>query len=619
MPEQPKTSSPSANVPGHVFIDQGPEPRRRDRSKLVSSQARRFQSAGKRQQQRLSAQQDAGYARSLVGWRSTSSTPPVESRRKESPLESKTPAEQSTELAESNTTQMNLALRTGLRADPFSAFPGTNTKEVMFMVDYHIHVWAPHKAGNFDHLMGYNTQLDLCWPLAIQDAMLFDATVAVSQTAWALSQGNSPSEDRLMLYHRGLAMTRLRRRISSNDGPEEAVIFTVGRMISIAYMSSEADAFIAHFEAFRNIAQRYIDDHPNTGVARVVENRLESWKALHDYRNRTVLLRNHSSSSGPKRSDSQSRRSTPPRRHMRAHSPTLLSGLDLSAELAALLNSMKRLLNRLQTLQAVTRRSRRSLELIEQCRGFSQTLQSCDDLSPTELQLCCALIGFCLQLHRRHFGEMSETIGGEGDQSGWFDFLPSPKDIASTFINQQLEGFSESSEQRMCLTWSAIVLGSFLLQRQDNRLRTMGHIIHVNLWLNLSQGSAGEPFPTSGSMSLDDGARSWTEIETSLNGPSKMGNLWHTDLVLQWRRDWEGSVKRQRRWEQEGVWMLGAPKRILNEESGSPGGKGQRVAATMKGTSYSPFPTLSLARSGEIDVIEYLVLREARDSLPRIE
>ena len=96
-------------------------------------------------------------------------------------------------------------------------------------------MWAPHKAGNFDDLMGYNTQLDLCWPVAMQDDMLFDATVAVSRTAWLLAKGQDPSEDQFVLYHRGLAMASLRQKLSSTSiDCKEAVLFTIGRMISIA-------------------------------------------------------------------------------------------------------------------------------------------------------------------------------------------------------------------------------------------------------------------------------------------------------------------------------------------------------------------------------------------------
>jgi hypothetical protein len=83
--------------------------------------------------------------------------------------------------------------------------------------------------------MGYNTQLDLCWPIALQDDMLFDATMAVSRAAWLLAQGRDPSEDEFMLHHRGLAMTSLRQQLSGTKlERNEALLFTIGRMINIA-------------------------------------------------------------------------------------------------------------------------------------------------------------------------------------------------------------------------------------------------------------------------------------------------------------------------------------------------------------------------------------------------
>ncbi len=145
MPEQRKKKNTPAKLPDHIFIDQGPDSFRQDHSRLVSSQARRFQSAGKRQQQRLSSRQDAGYVRSLVGWRSASSTPSAEDRERASvsPLETKSP--QKTRKIEetgdgheeiASAAQISLSIRTGLRADPFSAFPSSNTKTVMLQVDY---------------------------------------------------------------------------------------------------------------------------------------------------------------------------------------------------------------------------------------------------------------------------------------------------------------------------------------------------------------------------------------------------------------------------------------------------------------------------------------------------
>jgi hypothetical protein len=142
MPEQRKKKNSQAKIPDYVFIDQGPQSFHQDRSRLVSSQARRFQSAGKRQNQRFSAKQDAGYARSLVGWRSNSSTPSVDGRKgaSASPLRSKSPDQRQrgrwSEQEQTNDADVSLSILTGLRTDPFSAFPSSNTKMVMLQVDY---------------------------------------------------------------------------------------------------------------------------------------------------------------------------------------------------------------------------------------------------------------------------------------------------------------------------------------------------------------------------------------------------------------------------------------------------------------------------------------------------
>ena len=39
-------------------------------------------------------------------------------------------------------------------------------------------------------------------------------------------------------------------------------------------MSSEAEAFLTHFNAFRKISERYISENPGTDTSRVIENRL---------------------------------------------------------------------------------------------------------------------------------------------------------------------------------------------------------------------------------------------------------------------------------------------------------------------------------------------------------
>lgn len=164
------------------------------------------------------------------------------------------------------------------------------------------------KSGAFDDLLGFNTHLDLCWPLALQDDMLFDATVAVSRVAWCLNQKLSPVDDEFVLHRCTLTMSRLRRRIMITSittvDLRAELIFTIGRMISMSvrsqpmhlsktgvvltgvfqYMKNEERSFEFHLNGFRNLALRYIAARPDDDeISRVVNQRLR----------RSVLYHNH--------------------------------------------------------------------------------------------------------------------------------------------------------------------------------------------------------------------------------------------------------------------------------------------------------------------------------------
>jgi len=159
--KQDKSRSAS---PSHIFIQQNPSSYPRGGSKIVSSQARRFQSAGKRRRQEVLAHQGAEYARSLVGWRSTSGTPvsneeipasssatssaalrqiyllnPVPAPRgPDTALATRSPPllEEGATPNEGDVARLTIAVGGGLRIDPFNAFPTSNSRTVMHMVDY---------------------------------------------------------------------------------------------------------------------------------------------------------------------------------------------------------------------------------------------------------------------------------------------------------------------------------------------------------------------------------------------------------------------------------------------------------------------------------------------------
>ena len=105
-------------------------------------------------------------------------------------------------------------------------------------------------------MLGCNTQLDLCWPYALQSNMLFNASLAVSRVAWCLMQAMSVAKDQLILQHRGVAMNEMRELLSNpSHSSEVELIFTIGRMLSITVslqrrspVESSIDAVLVHVE-----------------------------------------------------------------------------------------------------------------------------------------------------------------------------------------------------------------------------------------------------------------------------------------------------------------------------------------------------------------------------------
>ncbi|KIW21282.1 hypothetical protein PV08_01862 [Exophiala spinifera] len=586
--------------PGHIFIEQTKENIHQGNSRVVSSHARKFQLAGKRRQQRVSAMERAAHARSLVGWQSQSVSP-KNVREETTSAQSKT----TEDVTDPAVSLINASINIGLRADPFNSFPSSNSKSVMDMVDYHIHVWSPHKAGNFDDMMGYNTQLDLCWPLALQDEMLFDATLAVSRAACVLSQHKEPSEDGLMLYHRGLAMTALRKRVSLKTQKSlEALIFCIGRMISIAYMSSEPEAFIAHFEAFRTVAARYIDAHPDTDTSLTIQNRLDSWTALHAYRTcRNLLGESDATASGliqelPRQSPPDQQGHQP----LRSVLPTLLLSPPLDSVLCSL-NTISLTYQPFPDPHLVSGLSTYISQLVQ--------ILTSTAITPIELQFASGLLAYCLQLYRVSQWRQG-AVAGFAEASAQAA-LPRLSELGDTFLYQKLSGFSTSAGATSCLTWSALVLGSFLSGHSDYHLRGKGHIILVSLGMRLNLNTSHDPPDDDGDF------YGWSRVASELEGA--MSGLWHPGLIQRWRDDWVGSMRRQHEWETHGLLRIGVPRavQVKWERAGSRSSSSRRRSQERSGKGVrTTTPGVHDTDSPDVDVIEYLVLRDARDSLPRI-
>ena len=157
--------------------------------------------------------------------------------------------------------------------------PGTKLTNT---TQFYINVWSIYKRGDVDVDLGLNTQIDLYWPVALQDEMLFEATLAVSRVGYCLKQHESPNIDQFALKHKGRALALLRNQMTSMAVvPTEAIIFTVSRMLAISYMTMDNAAFQYHFTAFQQLAQNYkLDESRRVVVERVMAHRLKRYARI---------------------------------------------------------------------------------------------------------------------------------------------------------------------------------------------------------------------------------------------------------------------------------------------------------------------------------------------------
>lgn len=256
---------------------------------------------------------------------------------------------------------------------------------------------------------------------------------------------------------------------------------------------------------------------------------------------------------------------------------------------------MHRLLRQLRSERAYSPKTAFDISQIRSHIG--QTIAAVK-LSKIESQLGCGLLAFASQVYDLHAVLKASTVNGispcirdptagRHDQDIQGDGPPI-FEVAQTFLNKKLSSFHNSPQHRIILAWSALALGSYLLNDLDVYLRRKGHIILISLFCEMRNTAI---HPLQFSDNIFNGKSTWEVLELMLQ--NDMGDFWHESLVTRWRRDWIATIARQRDWEKRGLWDVGVPK------------------------------TLSLdGRSNghdRIDIVEYLVFRDAKDALPMID
>ncbi|KAK4943656.1 hypothetical protein LTR10_016753 [Elasticomyces elasticus] len=128
-----------------------------------------------------------------------------------------------------------LTIEGGYRIDPFLQYPVSKaSKGVKFMTDYYIQVWAPQQAQAVSLQHGGNALLTVVLPLAMQNSMLFQATIAMTRAAWVLKRGSDAFADKMLLRHRGSAMLELRNAlVESGRAGKDLVLLTMSTLLTL--------------------------------------------------------------------------------------------------------------------------------------------------------------------------------------------------------------------------------------------------------------------------------------------------------------------------------------------------------------------------------------------------
>jgi hypothetical protein len=386
--------------------------------------------------------------------------------------------------------------------------------------------------------------------------MLFDATLAVSRTAYCIGHRGSPDKDPFVLQHKGEALRQLRKELQSTTlVPSEAVIFTVSRMLSVSYMSMDNESFEAHFAALQRIAQRYmLHKSAEDQMARVVESRLKAWTPLFEYRQaqnplipsvQNLALDNvHATYVDAPLSDELSSQiaNLPP-----GFSELALQGalcIETIAVLSTIQSSLADLEGSLPDQSTLSATRHRLIDLREQIIALLASLE----LSSFETQLSHALLALCISIFiiyiQPSHGE-PHTATDHHIRSSLASNPPLER-LAKAFLYLKYSGAATSPTHTLCLQWAALALGAscFLIDEPELHVRQKGHIALISISERLLPSGAGGE---------DD--EWWERLAEGLRGAF----FWPERLVREWRRSYLATMWRQREWEGLGLLRIGMP------------------------------------------------------------
>ncbi|KIX03471.1 uncharacterized protein Z518_07024 [Rhinocladiella mackenziei CBS 650.93] len=293
------------------------------------------------------------------------------------------------------------------------------------MVDYYVKVFSIMKLGNFDPI---NTYCELCWPAAMQDHMLFYATLALSRAAC---------------------------------------------MLNVPYITNDYAAFDIHCDVFRRVARAFVVVESREEMIRVATYRPGNGEGLDACRKGTDTLRESLLSRPFFQTIQHGQFPVLPNQQLWAFSlginELVQAGTIRRDIMNIVIHTERALLNKPEAVALTT------THLVPQLVFPRMSEQ----LSDFESQLCYTLLALCGYVdrnssHARSDPAISFPSGTHSDPmfsqqhapENLNDKIPVDK-IAQAFINKKLSD-SQSVDrpatlERSCLTWCSLMLRTILL------------------------------------------------------------------------------------------------------------------------------------------------------------
>ncbi|KAJ9605016.1 hypothetical protein H2200_010405 [Cladophialophora chaetospira] len=140
--------------------------------------------------------------------------------------------------------------------DPLNSLPIQQDAEVVAAMDHYINNWAPSQRPGLKYQTKDNPLIRDAFPAALQNVELFEATIALCLSFKAAGQNFQSRVCNWSLYHKGQALSAIRKKLNAGWVDEAVILATVFLMI-IDNVFLDVHAYETHLYGLRKMARAF--------------------------------------------------------------------------------------------------------------------------------------------------------------------------------------------------------------------------------------------------------------------------------------------------------------------------------------------------------------------------